>query len=310
MKNFLDINKVSKSSLKSIIEDANAMKKGRAELLNGAPDGQGFMENFIVGLLFEKPSTRTRVSFDVGIRQMGGKSMILSSHDLQLQNGESLSDTAKILSLYLDMLVIRTSDESKLLELASNATVPVINGLTNQSHPCQVMADIMTFEELKGDIKQKKVAWVGDANNVCTSYVQAAVQFDFTLIIGSPFQFAPDQDLLDWAKKLGASVKVVSDPNEAVENADLVVTDTHLSMHNSDLDVNSKLKILRSFQVNQELMNKAKQDAIFMHCLPAHRDVEVSGDVIDGPQSVILGEASNRLHVQKAIMKWCIRESG
>ena len=308
MKNFLDISQVPQKSLQSIINEARSMKEKRAGLPNGALDNPMWLDNRIVGLIFEKPSTRTRVSFDVGIRQMGGKSMVLSVNDLQLGNGESISDTAKVLSLYLDMVMIRTTDESKLLDFARYSSIPVINGLTDQSHPCQVMADVMTFEEHKGNIWDKKVVWVGDANNVCTSYIHASVQFGFNLIIASPEQFSPDKSLLTWAKTHGGNVKVSVDPNEAVDNADLVVTDTHLSMHNDIGGANSRLKILHKFQVNKKLMSKAKSDAIFMHCLPAHRNVEVTDDVIDGHQSVVLTAAENRLHVQKSLMKWCFQE--
>ena len=308
MKNFLDISQIPQKSLESIINEARSMKKRRAGLPNGALDNPMWLDNRIVGLIFEKPSTRTRVSFDVGIRQMGGKSMVLSVNDLQLGNGESIADTAKVLSLYLDMVMIRTTDESKLLDFARYSSIPVINGLTDQSHPCQVMADVMTFEEHKGNIRDKKVVWVGDANNVCTSYIHASVQFGFNLIIASPEQLSPDKSLLTWAKTHGGNVKVSVDPNEAVDNADLVVTDTHLSMHNDIGGANSRLKILHKFQVNKKLMSKAKSDAIFMHCLPAHRNVEVTDDVIDGHQSVVLNAAANRLHVQKSLMKWCFHD--
>ena len=201
MNNFINIDLVSKKCLKTIIKDAKEFKHSRKGLSHGTADEERFLKNSIVGLIFEKPSTRTRVSFDVGIRQMGGKSMVLSANDLQLGNGETIQDTAKILSLYLDMLLIRTSDENKLLELAAHASVPVINGLTDNSHPCQVMADIMTFEELKGSIRGKKVVWVGDGNNVCASYIHAAVQFDFGLTIAAPIEFSPDKQLVAWAKK-------------------------------------------------------------------------------------------------------------
>ena len=308
MKNFLDISQVPIRSLKSIIEEAREMKERREGFSNGTLDNPKWLENRIIGLIFEKPSTRTRISFDVGIRQMGGKSIVLSVNDLQLGNGENISDTAKVLSLYLDMVMIRTTDETKLLNFASFSSIPVINGLTDQSHPCQVMADVMTFEELKGSIQGKKVVWVGDGNNVCTSYIHAAVKFGFNLIIASPEQFSPKKSLLFWAKNHGAEVKVYLDPSEAVKNADLVVTDTHLSMHNEIVEAKSRLQILRNFQVNKELMSKAKSDAIFLHCLPAHRNVEVTDDVIDGQQSVVLNAAANRLHVQKALMKWCFHD--
>ena len=305
MKSFIDINQVSRQSLRSIIEDSKRIKARRKEMTRGALDDTTYLTGRVIGLLFEKPSTRTRVSFDVGIRQMGGQSMVLPAADLQLGNGENISDTAKVLSLYLDMIMIRTFDESLLLELDSFSNIPIINGLTNRSHPCQVMADIMTFEELKGDIKGKKVVWVGDGNNVCTSYVHAAVQFGFQLKIASPIELFPQKALISWATDSGARVDISSNPNEAAKGADLIVTDTHVSMHNDVSNLGPRLALLKDFQVNNELMSKAKNDAIFMHCLPAHRNVEVTDDVIDSSQSAVFNAAENRLHVQKAIMKWC-----
>ena len=268
MKNFLDISQVPKKSLESIIKEARYVKNKRAELAKGALDDSAWLGDRVVGLIFEKPSTRTRVSFDVGIRQMGGKSMILSFNELHLGKGENISDTARVLSLYLDMVLIRTSDQSKLLEFANCASIPVINGLTNQSHPCQVMADIMTFEELRGNIKGKKVAWIGDGNNVCTSYIHASVKFEFNLTIASPVELSPNKNLVAWAKNLGAEVEVLEDANKAVYGADLVVTDTHFSMHNETTTANARLEMLRSFQVNEALMVNAQRDAIFLHCLP------------------------------------------
>ena len=308
MRNFINIDQVPKRCLKKIIKDAKEFKESRSGLMNGVADSQKILENCIVGLIFEKPSTRTRVSFDVAIRQMGGKSLILSANELQLGNGETIQDTAKVLSLYLDMLLIRTSDEVNLMELVEYASIPIINGLTDRSHPCQVMADVMTFEELKGNITGKKVVWLGDGNNVCVSYIHAAVQFDFELVIASPIEFSPNDCSVAWARNCGASVTVLADANAAVEGADLVVTDTHVSMHNDPSTAKRRLQILQSFQVTEELMRKAKSDAIFMHCLPAHRNVEVTESVIDGPQSVVFQEAENRLHVQKAIMKWCFSD--
>ena len=306
MRNFLDINKVCSFDLRKIIEDAKESKLQRNGLNKGVLDETLWLDGYVVALIFEKPSTRTRISFDVGVRQMGGKSMILSSSDLQLVNGENISDTAKVLSRYIDMIVIRTFDEKLLLELASVSTVPVINGLTNRTHPCQVMADIMTFEEYRGDIAGNKVVWLGDGNNVCASYIHAAVRFGFKLTISCPKEFSPEPELISWAMKSGGFVEIISNPFNAVNQADLVVTDTHISMHDDKEKSDMSLNLLSRYQVNNELMKSAKEDAIFMHCLPAHRNTEVTSDVIDGPQSVIFDEVENRLHVQKAIIRWCI----
>ena len=309
MKNFLDINKIPQNSLKLIIKEAKIIKERRKGQPNGASDHPKWLNDRIVGLIFEKPSTRTRVSFDVGVRQMGGKPIILSASELQLGNGENISDTAKVLSLYLDMVLIRTLDESKLHDFVNYATIPVINGLTNQSHPCQIMADIMTFEELRGCIKGKKVVWVGDGNNVCTSYIHAAGKFDFNLAIAAPEGFLPNNRELTWAKKVGAQVEICKDATSAAQGADLVVTDTHLSMHDKEASVTKRLNALKSFQVDDKVMRQANSDAIFLHCLPAHRGVEVTANVIDGPQSAVFEAALNRLHVQKAIMRWCMHAS-
>ena len=306
MRNFTDIHRIPKSTLRKMIAEGKEMKARRHGSKNGALDDEIWLNGCAVGLIFEKPSTRTRVSFDMGVRQMGGESMVLSGSELQLTNGENVSDTAKVVSGYLDMMMIRTSDERVLSDFTSSSGVPVINGLTDNSHPCQIMADIFTFEELRGDIEGKKVAWVGDGNNVCASYIHAAVQFGFSLVIASPQKFLPDKDLVRWANASGAQVDVLSNPNSAAKNADLVVTDTHISMHDDKSTMNSRYKILQGSQVNQALMEKAKANAIFLHCLPAHRNFEVTSDVIDGSQSAVFEAAENRLHIQKAIMKWCI----
>lgn len=309
MRHFLDINQISKTVLRSILSEAKDIKEARKGQRSGTLDKKCFLDGCMVGLIFEKPSTRTRISFDVGIRQMGGQSMVLSASDLQLSNGENISDTAKVLSRYLDMLMIRTFNESTMLDLANFSSIPVINGLTNTSHPCQVMADILTFEELRGPIKEKKVVWVGDGNNVCASYIHAAVQFDFNLVVSSPKEFEPNPNLVRWANDYVPRVEIISNPSQAVENADLIVTDTHTSMHDDVEAVVSRLEKLRSYQVNSELMCKANGHALFLHCLPAHRNSEVTSLVIDGPQSAVFDAAENRLHVQKAIMKWCLYDS-
>ena len=258
----------------------------------------------VLAMIFEKPSTRTRVSFEVAMHQLGGSAMVLNPQDMQLGRGETLGDTARVLSRYVDAIMLRTGPHETLDELAAHATVPVINGLTCRSHPCQVMADVMTFEELKGPIKGRTIAWIGDANNVATSWVHAAARFGFTLRIASPADFAPSSELLAWARAEGADVVVSEDALSAARGADCIVTDVWVSM--GDNDEKKRKSALRPFQVDAALMGAAKGDAIFMHCLPAHRGDEVTGEVIDGPQSAVWDEAENRLHVQKAILAWCL----
>ena len=259
-----------------------------------------------MALIFEKPSTRTRVSFDVGVRQMGGQTMVLSGADMQLGHGETIADTARVMSRYVDLIMIRTFEEATLLEMAEYATVPVINGLTNRTHPCQIMADIMTFEEHRGPIKGKKVVWSGDGNNVFASFAHAAGQFGFDLTFTGPETLDPEHVFLEEARSKGANVVIERDPHLAVKGADLVVTDTWVSMHDPQSARERRHNQLRGYQVNAELMSNAKPDALFMHCLPAHRDDEATSEVMDGPNSVIFDEAENRLHVQKAIMRHCL----
>jgi ornithine carbamoyltransferase len=255
-------------------------------------------------MVFDKPSTRTRVSFDVAMRQLGGESITLTSQEMQLGRGETLADTARVLSRYVDGIMIRTLAHETLVELARNATVPVINGLTRRSHPCQVMADVMTFEEHRGPIRGKTVAWSGDANNVLASWMHAAERFDFRLRVATPPELAPKKWLTAWIKSSGAAIQIGTDPEEAAKGADCVVTDTWISM--GDRDGARRHNLLKRYQVNARLLAKAKPDALFMHCLPAHRGEEVTDDVIDGPQSVVFDEAENRLHAQKGILAWCL----
>jgi ornithine carbamoyltransferase len=261
----------------------------------------------VLAMIFERPSTRTRVSFEVAMHQLGGNSVVLDPQDMQLGRGETLADTARALSRYVDAIMLRTGPHETLTELAANATVPVINGLTCRSHPCQVMADVMTFEELKGPIKGRTIAWIGDANNVATSWVHAAARFGCKLRIASPKAYAPAPALLDWAKTEGAEIEVSSDPLQAASGADCVMTDVWVSM--GDNDAKQRMAALRPFQVDEKVMAQAAKDAIFMHCLPAHRGDEVTAAVIDGPRSAVWDEAENRLHVQKAILSWCLGAS-
>ena len=306
MTHFLDIDKTNPVQLRSIIDTARRMKDARANCAKGALDSEQPLAGHMVALIFEKPSTRTRVSFDVGTRQMGGQTMVLSGADMQLGHGETIADTARVMSQYVDLIMIRTFEEATLLEMAEYASVPVINGLTNRTHPCQIMADIMTFEEHRGPIKGKKVVWLGDGNNTFTSFVHAAGQFGFDLTFTGPEVLEPAQSLLDEARSKGVNIEVRRDPHTAVKDADLVVTDTWVSMHDPQSARERRHNQLRGYQVNEDLMSQAKPEALFMHCLPAHRDDEATSQVMDGPQSVIFDEAENRLHAQKAIMRHCL----
>jgi ornithine carbamoyltransferase len=306
MQSFLDINKTDPAALRTMIDQAAAMKRARAGRPKGAPDDDQPLKDRMVALIFEKPSTRTRVSFDVGVRQMGGQTMVLSGSEMQLGHGETIADTARVLSRYVDMIMIRTFEDDVLIEMAENASVPVINGLTNRSHPCQIMADIQTFEEHRGPIAGKKVVWCGDGNNVFASFAHAAGQFGFDLTFSGPETLDPERVFLEEARAKGSNVEIIRDPARAVEGADLVVADTWVSMHDSQTARERRHNQLRPYQVNAELMSHAKPDALFMHCLPAHRGEEVTNEVMDGPQSVIFDEAENRLHAQKAVMRWCL----
>ena len=306
MNHFLDIHRTEKSQLRKIIDTALSMKIARAGRPRAALDDDLPLKDRMVALIFEKPSTRTRVSFDVGVRQMGGQTMVLSGQDMQLGHGETIADTARVLSRYVDLIMIRTFDESVLEEMAEYASVPVINGLTDRTHPCQIMADVMTFEEHRGPIRGKKVVWSGDGNNVCASFLHAAGQFGFDLTFTGPVQLDPEMEFVGFARNEGSSVTIERDPVKAVEGADLVVTDTWVSMHDAQSARERRHNMLRPYQVNRSLMQAAKPDALFMHCLPAHREEEVTSEVMDGPNSVVWDEAENRLHVQKAIMRWCL----
>ncbi|MEO1238404.1 MAG: ornithine carbamoyltransferase [Pseudomonadota bacterium] len=306
MTDFLDLNKAEPADLRAILDQAQAMKSARVGLPKGTPDAETPLAGQMVALIFEKPSTRTRISFDVGVRQMGGETMVLSGDAMQLGHGETIADTARVLSRYVDLIMIRTFEEDTLLELADHASVPVINGLTNRTHPCQIMADVMTFEEHRGPIVGKKVVWAGDGNNVCASFLHAAGQFGFDLTFTGPPELDPEDEAMGYARSLGSKVTIERDATKAVAGADLVVTDTWVSMHDAQSARERRHNLLRPYQVNDALMEAAGQQALFMHCLPAHREEEVTSSVMDGPQSVIFDEAENRLHAQKAIMRHCL----
>ncbi|MDG1235360.1 MAG: ornithine carbamoyltransferase [Amylibacter sp.] len=306
MTHFLDIHKTEPKALRAMLDQAQQMKNTRAGLPKGTPDAEQPLAGQMIALIFEKPSTRTRISFDVGVRQMGGQTMVLSGADMQLGHGENIADTARVLSRYVDLIMIRTFDESVLLEMAQYSNVPVINGLTDRTHPCQIMADVMTYEEHRGPIKGKKVVWCGDGNNVCASFLHAAGQFGFNLTFTGPEQLDPEAEFVGLARKAGVRVNIERDAEIAVQGADLVVADTWVSMHDSQSAKERRHNLLRPYQVNDALMAHAKDEALFMHCLPAHREEETTSSVMDGPASVIFDEAENRLHAQKAIMRYCL----
>ena len=303
-KHFLDISDFDAKSLNAIIARARAMKDARKGLPKGLKEKDEPLKGRMLALIFERPSTRTRVSFEVGMRQLGGETLVLSSNDMQLGRGETIADTARVLSRYVDAIMIRASRHSNLTELAAAATVPVINGLTDLTHPCQVMADVMTLEEHVGPLKDLTVSWVGDGNNVAASWIHAVGKLGGKLRIGAPKQLEPAPAVMAWAKAEGADVSVMSSPEKAVAGSHCVITDAWVSMH--DTDAASRHNLLQPYQVNGKLMSLAGPNAKFMHCLPAHRGEEVTDEVMDGPNSLIFDEAENRLHIQKSILLHCL----
>jgi ornithine carbamoyltransferase len=294
-KHFLDLDRIDGGTLRHILDEGVAHKRGTAK---ARLDGK------MLAMLFERQSTRTRLSFEVAMKQLGGATVVISSAESQLSRGETMADTGRVLSRYVDAVMFRARRAADVEELAANATVPVINGLTELSHPCQIMADVMTLEERKGPAKGKIVAWCGDGNNVASSWIHAAVRFGFELRLACPEKFRPAPNLVKWAESEQGRVRVTHDPLAAVESADCVVTDTWMSMGSDDAE--GRTKALTPYRVDEALMARAKRDAIFLHCLPAKRGQEVSAGVIDGPQSAVWDEAENRLHVQKAILCWCL----
>jgi ornithine carbamoyltransferase len=304
-RHFLDIADFDTATLTAMLTDARARKAARKGLPKGALDPDRPLDGHALALIFDKHSTRTRISFDIAMRQLGGTTLMMSGKDMQLAREETIADTARVLSRYVDAVMIRLLDHEMVQELADNSTIPVINGLTKRSHPCQVLADVMTFEEHKGPIRGRTIAWSGDTNNVCASWVHAAGKFGFKFKIASPKELSAGEVLRQWAGDARADVTFGEDPDRAVENADCVISDAWVSM--GDDDLTKRHNLLKPYQVNSRLMARAKRDAIFMHCLPAHRGEEVTDDVIDGPQSVVFDEAENRLHAQKAILAWCLK---
>ena len=300
-RHFLDLGEVPATELRRVLDASAVMKKARVK---GAPYEPRPLAGKTLAMIFDRPSTRTRVSFDIAMRQLGGETIMLTGAEMQLGRGETIADTARVLSRYVDAIMIRILDHADMVEMARFATVPVINGLTKQSHPCQVMADIMTFEEHLGPIRGRKVAWSGDYNNVLSSWIDAAQAFDFSLDIACPAPLQPPPLRIAGARAKGAKVTIGEDPFTAAANADAVVSDCWVSM--GDEDEGRRHNLLAPYQVNRELMRVAAKDAIFMHCLPAHRGEEVTDEIIDGLQSVVFDEAENRLHAQKGVLAWCL----
>ncbi|PWR18904.1 ornithine carbamoyltransferase [Zavarzinia compransoris] len=305
-KHFLDLDLLDKATLRSILERAKKLKTARQGQPKGMPDAGKPLDGRVLAMIFEKQSTRTRVSFDVGMRQLGGQTLLMLGSELQLNREETIADTARVLSRFVDAIMLRTSAHSNLTEMAEAATVPVINGLTRWSHPCQIMADIMTYEEHRGPVTGRTFAWLGDGNNVARSFIHAAARFDFTLRLACPDELAPPKDILDWAAREGAKVELTRDADAAARGADAIVTDTWVSMGDSEAE--RRHNLLAPYRVDMRRMGLAARDAVFLHCLPAHRGEEVTSEVIDGPQSVVWDEAENRLHAQKGILTWCLAD--
>lgn len=304
-KHFLSLADIPASELRAILDEAHARKKARASWPKGKVDADAPMAGRTLALIFEKSSTRTRFSFDMGMRQLGGSSITATSNDMQLGRGETIEDTAKVLSRFVDGIMLRANSHETLTALAHNASIPVINGLTDYNHPCQIMADLQTLEERGGDLSDMTLTWVGDGNNVAVSFINAAVKFGYRLRVSCADGYTVPGQIVEAARGQGANITVEADPLKACENSDVVIADTFVSM--GDTDAEARLKDLMPYQVTDALMEKAAQSATFLHCLPAHRGEEVAASVIDGPQSAVFDEAENRLHAQKAIITWCFQ---
>ena len=307
MKNFINISDLNSAELRSIIEEAKTRKQNRENYNKSSPDKDKPFDGMSMAMIFEKPSTRTRMSFDIAVKQLGGSSIILNPEGIHYGKGEeSLKDTAKVLTEYVDIVMLRTSSHKHLEEFGKYLEIPIINGLSDLSHPCQIMSDILTFEEKIGPIKNKIISWLGDGNNnMSNSLIEAAGRFGFQLKIGCPKTYQPNKKILNWAKKNKANLYITNKPDEAVKDSDCVMTDKWISM-NDKVNKKAKKKKLKLYQVNQKLLKKAKPDVIFMHCLPVGRGEEVTNEVIDGKHSVVWRQALNRVHVQKSIIKWCL----
>ena len=307
MKNFINISDLSSDELRQIIEDAKSRKQKRKDLNKSSPDIDKPFEGRSMAMIFEKPSTRTRMSFDIAVKQLGGTSIILNPEGIHYGKGdETLKDTAKVLTEYVDIVMLRTSSHKNLEEFGKHLEIPIINGLSDLSHPCQIMSDILTFEEIKGNIKDKTISWLGDGNNnMSNSLIEAAGKFNFKLKIGCPNKYAPGKKITNWVKKNKVNLLICKNPVDAVKDSDCVMTDKWVSM-NDTVNKTLKKKNLKKYQVNNKIMKFAKPDAIFMHCLPVGRGEEVTNEVIDGKQSVVWKQALNRIHAQKSIITWCL----
>jgi len=303
-RHFLDISGLSSEELRGILDEAHARKAERLELPKAMPDADAPLDGYALAMIFQKNSTRTRVSFEMAMRQLGGMAIFMSANDTQLGRGETVEDTSRVLSRMVDCVMIRANNHQDVVEFAAVASVPVINGLTDLSHPCQIIADLMTIEERLGAIEGKTVAWVGDGNNVCTSFIHAAEKLDFTLRIAAPAEYAPRAQEVTAAQNAGAKVSVSRDVKTAIAGADVVVTDAWVSMGDTDKD--ARMAALKPYAIGEAQMREASSEAIFLHCLPAHRGEEVSDAVMDGPQSAVWDEAENRIHAQKAVLMWCL----
>ncbi|HEX8901168.1 ornithine carbamoyltransferase [Vitreimonas sp.] len=303
LRHFLDISALSKEELRAIVDEAHARKAARLGWPKAKPDEDAPLDGYALAMIFQKNSTRTRVSFEIGMTQLGGKAIILSANDTQLGRGETVQDTARVLSRMVDAVMIRANNHQDVLDFAEASDVPVINGLTDLSHPCQIIADIMTIEEWQGDIAGKTIAWLGDGNNVCTSFIHAAEKLDFKLRIATPANYPARSQEIAAAQAAGADITVTTDARAAIEAADVVVTDTWVSMGDTDKD--ARMAAFPPYAVNDEMMARAAKEALFLHCLPAHRGEEVTDSVLDGPQSGAWDEAENRIHAQKAVLMWC-----
>lgn len=302
-KHFISLSDLPKSELRSILDEAHRIKKGRLGQPKGQPDPDAPFRGETLALIFEKSSTRTRFSFDMGMRQLGGSSIYASSQDLQIGRGESIEDTAKVLSRFVDGVMLRANAHKTLTTLARNSDIPVINGLTDYNHPCQIMADLQTLEERGGDLSDMTLTWVGDGNNVAVSFINGCAAFGYRLRLSCPKGYSVSESIIETARAAGAQIDTIADPEKACAHTDVIVADTWVSM--GDTDAKERMRDLAAYQVNDALMQKAKPSALFLHCLPAHRGEEVAASVIDGPQSVVFDEAENRLHAQKAIIRWC-----
>ena len=298
MNNFIDIKDLNLNQITNIFDVSAKLKKDRKGFTNGTKDPNQFLVNKVVALLFKKPSTRTRFSFEVGVFQMGGKTISVSSNELQISNLETICDTASVLTRYLDMIILRTETHSDLNDFVEFSDIPVINGLSDQSHPCQVLSDIFTYEEISGSIKDKKVVWLGDANNVCNSYIQASDKFNFELIICGPKEFIPKNNVIQ-------NFRYEVDPKKAIKNADLIVTDTWYSMHQTEKEREIRKEKMQKYTLTKELLEISKNESLVFHCMPIYRNNEIMADIADEYFDIFLKQAENRLHVQKGIMHWC-----